>query len=182
MTTKLSRINGNLILKAILAVDDTNGIGKDGKLPWPTIKEDMAFFRTMTSGHAVIMGRKTYQSLPPQFRPLPGRLNIVLSQSCPYDLVEGISAPAVVPNLHRALELLAPSAHPEAFIIGGASLYNDPQVIGALGEVYLTRVRGNHCCDTFAERLVSKLRTDFDVTWSRHVAEGSVEFQKWVRR
>ena len=68
----------------IAAVDDNGGIGKDGKLPWGRLKDDINWFRKVTVGNgnnAVIMGRKTWDSLPKQFRPLPERYNIVLSRN-----------------------------------------------------------------------------------------------------
>lgn len=64
---------------AILAMDEVCGIGKNGALPWH-IPEDMKHFRDLTMGKVVIMGSRTYESLPAQFRPLPGRTNLVLSK------------------------------------------------------------------------------------------------------
>lgn len=63
----------------IAACDDKRGIGIDNKLPW-TNKADMAHFRTTTTGHTVIMGRNTYESIPREFRPLKNRINIVISR------------------------------------------------------------------------------------------------------
>lgn len=76
-------------LAMIAAMSMTNGIGKDGGLPWK-LKGEMAYFRNVTSAvpdsdsgkkNAVIMGRKTWTSIPPKFRPLKGRVNIVISAS-----------------------------------------------------------------------------------------------------
>jgi dihydrofolate reductase len=79
------------------------GIGYQGKLPWPSIKADMAFFKQVTSHvpaagsaaslrtlNAVVMGRKTWESIPPKFRPLPGRLNVVITRGSPSQLGERI--------------------------------------------------------------------------------------------
>lgn len=173
---------GGIALKAILAVDDANGIGKGGELPWPMMPADMAFFKSMTLGRPVIMGRKTYQSLPPKVQPLlPGRLNVVLSKSCPRDLMDGDRCPAVFPTISSALSTISAMPYPEAFIIGGASLYNDAEVVNSLEEVYLTRVAGNYCCDTFAEGLVAHVKKTFHMTWCRHTNDGNLHFQKWTR-
>lgn len=88
---------GKLKLAMVAAMSLTNGIGKDGGLPW-RLKGEMAYFRKVTSyiaedevregaRNAVIMGRKTWASIPPKFRPLNGRLNVVISRtSSPEDL------------------------------------------------------------------------------------------------
>jgi len=67
-------------LTLIVAISDNNVIGANGKVPWH-IPEDLKRFKELTIGHPVIMGRKTYDSLPDKFRPLPDRENIVLSSS-----------------------------------------------------------------------------------------------------
>lgn len=82
---------GKLKLATVAAMTLTNGVGKDGGLPW-RLKGEMAYFRNVTSyvpddeqrqgaRNAVIMGRKTWASIPPKFRPLPGRVNIVISRA-----------------------------------------------------------------------------------------------------
>ncbi len=91
-------------------------IGKDNALPWH-LPEDMAHFKRTTLGHPVIMGRKTWDSLPPKFRPLPGRLNIVVTRDAQWQ-ADGAT---------RALSLdEAASLCPEgsdAWVIGGAQIY-----------------------------------------------------------
>lgn len=83
---------GKLKLAMVAAMSLTNGIGKDGGLPW-RLKGEMAYFRSVTSyvpeqdklrgaRNAVMMGRKTWASIPPKFRPLGGRINIVISRTC----------------------------------------------------------------------------------------------------
>ena len=90
-------------------------IGRDGALPWH-VPEDLARFRALTSGHPVVMGRATWESLPERFRPLPGRENIVLSRTPGY-----VAAGArVVPTMAAALELVAGR---EAWVIGGGAVY-----------------------------------------------------------
>jgi len=86
-------------------------IGRDGTLPWH-LPEDMKHFRTLTTGAAVLMGRRTWESLPPRFRPLPGRRNLVLSRT-PQEGVE------TFPGLQQALAAVSG----DVWVIGGASVY-----------------------------------------------------------
>lgn len=127
----------------ILAIDEKGGIGKDGGIPWKS-PEDMKYFKETTQGHAVVMGRKTYESLPPRTRPLPDRLNIVLSHSVGEG--EGFITQW---NLFDALETAIRQGHEKSFIIGGASVYNEvlkePRDIN---EIHLTLVKGDYNCDT----------------------------------
>jgi len=100
----------------IAAVARNRVIGKDNQLLWH-IPEDMAHFKALTAGHTVIMGRKTWESLPPRFRPLPGRRNIVISGQPAY------AAPGaeLAGSLEKALELASTAA--TVFIIGGEQIY-----------------------------------------------------------
>ncbi|HMN93625.1 MAG TPA: dihydrofolate reductase [Hydrogenophaga sp.] len=91
-------------------------IGKDNQLPWH-LPEDLAHFKRTTLGCPVIMGRKTWESLPPKFRPLPGRPNIVVSRD-PAFTAEGAR---VARSLEAARDLCPPGA--EAWVIGGAQIY-----------------------------------------------------------
>jgi dihydrofolate reductase len=101
----------------IAAVARNRAIGKDNQLLWH-IPEDMAHFKALTAGHPVIMGRKTWESLPPRFRPLPGRRNIVISRQTDY------AAPGaeLADSLDNALARLSAVAGP-AFVIGGEQIY-----------------------------------------------------------
>jgi len=103
-------------LTLIAAVGRNRVIGIHDQLPWH-LPEDLQHFRNVTRGHPVIMGRKTWESLPDAFRPLPERLNIVLSRQAHY-LADGAQ---VADSLAAALELAG--QHPEAFVIGGEQLY-----------------------------------------------------------
>ena len=93
-------------------------IGKDGRLPWQ-LPEDMAHFKRTTNGHPVIMGRKTWDSLPPKFRPLPGRTNIVVTRQPHWQSPGALRAA----SLREALALCP--AGSEAWVIGGAELYRE---------------------------------------------------------
>lgn len=100
----------------IAAVARNRVIGKDNQLLW-NIPEDMAHFKALTAGHPVIMGRKTWESLPARFRPLPDRDNIVVTRNPGY-LAPGA---AVAHSLEDALRKVG--AGKTAFVIGGAELY-----------------------------------------------------------
>ena len=103
-------------LTLIAALARGRAIGRDNTLPWH-LPEDLAHFRRTTQGAPVLMGRKTWDSLPARFRPLPGRRNLVLSRQatlqCP--------GAEVVSSVDQALALCA--GVPQVFVIGGAELY-----------------------------------------------------------
>lgn len=92
-------------------------IGADGRIPW-RIPEDMAHFSDLTAGSTVVMGRATWESLPPRFRPLPGRRNVVLSRDVDY-VAEGAE---VVHDLSTALASTGPAAR-DVWVMGGNAVY-----------------------------------------------------------
>lgn len=97
----------------LIWAQSTSGIiGRDGGIPWQ-VPEDMAHFKTLTTGCTVVMGRRTWESLPPRFRPLPGRRNIVLTRQSDYQ-AEGAD---VVGALDDAV------VGDGAWVIGGAEIY-----------------------------------------------------------
>jgi len=114
-------------LSLIVAMTPEGGIGKDGTLPWKSLKSDMKFFKQTTLGagkNAVVMGRKTWQSIPSKFRPLAGRRNIVISRNpnarAEYDIpdtVPVVSSFAAVEDNLQGIE--------NCFVIGGAAIYNE---------------------------------------------------------
>jgi dihydrofolate reductase len=103
------------VLTLIAAVARNSVIGIDNRLPWH-LPADLRHFKALTLGHTVIMGRKTWESLPANFRPLPGRRNIVVTRNGAYQ-AEGAAIAAALP----AALLVADKD--EAFVIGGAELY-----------------------------------------------------------
>jgi len=125
------------MLSILVAADEANGIGKDNQLLWH-ISDDLKRFRTLTSGHKVIMGRKTFESIG---RPLPNRTNIVISRQ-KHLLIEGC---IVVPSVEAAIALTLPDE--EAFVIGGSEIYH--QLLPRCKRLYLTRVYQLFDADTF---------------------------------
>lgn len=130
----------------IAAVDDAGGIGRGGGLPW-RLSGDMEHFRQVTTGaggdvNAVILGRRTWESLPPRFRPLPGRRNLVITRQ------DGYTAPGAV--LCRDFEEAwsrARAGGGETFVIGGAEIYALALAHPDCARILLTRVAGDHSCD-----------------------------------
>ena len=118
-------------LVLIAALARGRAIGRGNALPWH-LPEDLAHFRRSTQGAPVLMGRRTWASLPERFRPLPGRRNVVLSRQA------GLQCPGaeVVASVPEALALLAGS--PRVFVIGGAELY--AQALPLADELLLTEV------------------------------------------
>jgi dihydrofolate reductase len=102
-------------LTLIAAIARNGVIGKDNALPWH-LPADLRHFKELTTGHAVIMGRRTWESLPEKFRPLPGRQNIVVTRNAGYRA----GGATVVTSLPAAV---AAAQGGEAFVIGGAELY-----------------------------------------------------------
>lgn len=103
-------------------------IGKDGVMPWH-LPEDLAHFKQLTHGCPVIMGRKTWDSIPPKFRPLPGRTNIVITRQTDWQ-AEGARRAG---SLKEALALAG--AVPDIWVIGGAQIYAQAEPLAARVEV-----------------------------------------------
>jgi dihydrofolate reductase len=127
-------------LSVISAVARNGAIGKGNALIWHE-PEDLRHFRRVTMGCAVIMGRKTWDSLPPRFRPLPGRRNLVVTRNAALRL-EGAET---APSLAAALARLEGTA--KAFVIGGGELY--ALALPLADELELTEIDAELDGDTF---------------------------------
>jgi len=129
-------------LLAIVAIDESRVIGNKGALPWH-LPADMAHFRSLTTGHVVLMGRKTWESLPAAYRPLPKRSNIVVSRNgARLGLPEGVLyAPSPEEGVNVARKL-AGELGKDVWVIGGAELYR--ALLPLCDEVHLTVVSGKH--------------------------------------
>lgn len=132
-------------MRCIIACDPAGGIGYRGRLPWEKISGDLSRFKQLTQGQTVIMGRKTWESLP--HKPLPNRINVVVSSS---------SIPEVytIPNCETVdyLELS------DAWIIGGAQLIKSNWY--KINTVHLTKTFSRYECDTFID--LDLLYKEFD--------------------
>ena len=136
------------MISIIVAIGKNRELGKENKLLWH-IPEDFKRFKNLTSGHVVIMGRKTYESLPEKFRPLPSRTNIVITRNqawtplgCTvyHSLEEAIEKEATFASsfAKASADKKASASRGEIFIIGGASIYK--QGIKYADKLYLTLV------------------------------------------
>jgi len=135
----------------IVAAEISDGIGIHNQLPWQ-IKSEMAYFKKMTlfaprgKRNAVVMGRKTYESLPEKFRPLPGRRNIVISKQPDYPHT-GID---VVASFQSALTILAADTDiHRVFVIGGTQVFDTAILHHKLDAIYFTRVLTQINCTLF---------------------------------
>ncbi|MEO6168265.1 MAG: dihydrofolate reductase [Chitinophagales bacterium] len=132
-----------MIISLIVAAAENNVIGKEGKLPWH-LPADMKYFKQTTSGHTVIMGRGTLESLG---KPLPGRTNIVITRQQHY------KAPGctVVSNIKDAVAYANENGTHETFIIGGGDVFS--QSMSLADRIYLTRIFHSFEGDTFFPEL-----------------------------
>jgi dihydrofolate reductase len=122
-------------------MDEARIIGRDGLLPWH-LPEDMAHFKALTMGGVVVMGRKTWDSLPARFRPLPGRINVVVTRNP--DVVSVPEGVHLATSVESALEISRRlvSEQQRIWIIGGAEIYRT--TLPVVDEVHLTQVHGVH--------------------------------------
>ena len=156
-------MNGSREIIIIAAMARNRVIGKDNALPW-SLPEDMARFKALTKGWPCVMGRKTWESLPK--RPLPGRLNIIVSGS-----MDG-NGPRVTPSGGASTEIKVFSSlagaveycadYQKVFICGGASIYR--QAMELANRIELTRLRRDYEGDTFFPEIDT-------VRWSKTSAE-----------
>lgn len=166
-----------LSLTLILAATPSLGIGKAGTLPWPQLRKEMGYFKRVTARvppsqsaggarkrvNAVVMGRKTWDSIPERFRPLEGRLNVVVTRTpeafaAAHEGKGEVEGPIAVGSVTEAVERLqafgsgAGEAGPEierVFVIGGATIYDAAMKLAQTERVLLTEIREEYECDTF---------------------------------
>jgi dihydrofolate reductase len=139
------------IVSIIVAMDEKRGIGKNSSLLFK-IPEDFKRMSAITSGHPIIMGRKTWESIPENRRPLPRRYNIVITRDLRFkidDLREGEGF-GIVNTLENAIEKAKKSpGSEEIFIFGGGQIFKEAMEKGLVDKLYLTIVEGDYGADTF---------------------------------
>ncbi len=121
-------------------------IGKDNQMPWH-LPEDLAHFKRVTLGQPVIMGRKTWDSLPARFRPLPGRLNIVVTRQSDWHAEGALRAASI----EDAMRLCGDA--PQAWIMGGAEIYRQAEPLASTAVV--TEIDADFEGDAFAPTLAT---------------------------
>ncbi|XP_009612175.1 bifunctional dihydrofolate reductase-thymidylate synthase [Nicotiana tabacum] len=144
--------------QVVVAATRNMGIGKEGKLPW-RLPSDLKFFKGITGTtsdpsrkNAVIMGRKTWESIPLEYRPLPGRLNVVLTRSGSFDIATAENV-VICGSLGSALQLLAASPYglsiENVFVIGGGEIFRDSLNAHGCDAIHITEIETDIECDTF---------------------------------
>ena len=128
-----------MIISIIVAMDETRGIGVEGRLPW-YLPADLKRFKSLTMGHHLIMGRKTFASIG---RPLPGRTTIIVTRDQSFQ-PEGC---LVAHSLETALEFARLDLENEVFVIGGAEIF--VQAIELADRIYLTQVHSSLPADVY---------------------------------
>ena len=159
------------MITMIWAEDDCHGIGRQQAIPWH-IPDDMAFFRQTTLDHAVIMGRKTFESIG---RPLPRRTNFVLTHQ-PEKLPSGVRAFSSYEELLASLEKTE-----KYYVIGGSTVYC--RLMAVADELLITKVKGDFQCDVFAPEVDEQkfmLQEQRPGTSSSAVPDHV--FQRWIKR
>ena len=139
-------------------------IGKDNQMPWH-LPEDLAHFKRVTLGQPVIMGRKTWDSLPARFRPLPGRLNIVVTRQSDWQADGALRAGAIEEAMHLCGDT------PNAWIMGGAEIYRQAEPLASTAVV--TEIDADFEGDAFAPVLGPDWR---EVQREAHTAANGMGF------
>lgn len=130
-----------MIVSIIAAIGKNGELGKDNKLLW-SLPEDLKLFRKLTTGHHLIVGRKTFESIG---KPLPNRISVVIS-SKQYPNQENL---IYVPSLEAALEVCQQSGDAEVFVIGGGTIYQKSLEQNVVDKMYISRVNYDGPADTF---------------------------------
>ena len=141
-TEEISEVKKNAELTIIVAAGENDAIGKDNKLIWH-LSDDLKRFKTLTNGHHIIMGRKTFESFP---KPLPNRTHIVITRQINYHAPEEV---IIANSLENAITLVQDDIQP--FIIGGGEIYK--QAMDLAHKIELTCVHENFEADTFFPKI-----------------------------
>ena len=160
-----------MALNLIYACADNGVIGRDNTLPWH-LPEDLAHFRQLTMGCPVLMGRKTWDSLPPRFRPLPGRRNLVLTRQADWHAEGAIRVTSIAEALAQC------PAGQDLWVIGGAEVY--AMALPLADRLEITEVHVQVEGDAVAPRIDSQ--TWPEVARSRHTAANGTDYSFVTRQ
>jgi dihydrofolate reductase len=168
----------------VVAADQNHGIGRDNRLPWPRLRADLAHLKTITTTtrrpgarNAVIMGRHTWESVPPRFRPLPQRLNLIVSHadlSLPGDARQ-------VESLDQALASATLAEVELVFVLGGGQLFAQAVRDPRCRIIYYTRIGGVFNCDTFFPPFEEEFAL-VEAEPPHHEAGVSYQIERWRAR
>lgn len=135
-------------MNIIVAYCKNRGIGMANRLPWRSSK-DMAHFKNLTIGdgnNAVIMGSKTWNSLPKQFKPLPKRVNLILSRNSKLDYPKNVH---IFPNIAAVKQFCKKKKYDQVWVIGGQNIYEQFIVDPDINNIYVTYIDRFFTCDAF---------------------------------
>jgi dihydrofolate reductase len=132
------------MLSLIVATDENKLIGNNNQLPWH-LPADLAHFKNLTQNNIVVMGRKTYDSLPEQYRPLPNRKNVIISRNSSLKIAD-CEVFSSLETMIKAFEVKA-----KLMIIGGMSIYE--QALPLVDKIYLTTIHHKFTGDAFFPKL-----------------------------
>ena len=147
-----------MIVSLIVAMDLLGGIGKDNRLPWH-LHSDLKRFKSLTMGHHMVMGRKTYETIG---KPLPGRTMVIITRRKAYHPKGCI----VVNSIEEATRFAETNHEDEVFIIGGGEIFK--QAIGLGKKIYLTTVHTETGADVFFPRIDW---VDWSLVWSEDIPQ-----------
>jgi dihydrofolate reductase len=153
-------------ISLIVAIAENNAIGLNNDLLW-RLPNDMKYFREITSGHHIITGRKNYISIPPKFRPLPNRTNLVLTRNTDFT-EEGCH---IFNNLESAIEFAKKNKETELFIIGGGQIYKEALEKNLIDKMYITHVHHHFEADTFFPAIAENV-------WTKTTSESKPQDEK----
>jgi len=139
----------------IVAIDENRGIGKGGALPWH-LPGDLKYFKKMTihgssdsKQNAVIMGRKTWESIPEKFRPLSGRMNLVLTRNPRFQAPEGVLTASSLQDALQTLDQLNRDQKiQDIFVIGGEQVFKESMNLSDCRQLFVTHILETYSCDT----------------------------------
>jgi len=167
-----------MILSVVVAASIENAIGKDNQLLWK-LPNDLKFFKNLTWGMPILMGRKTFESIGS--KALPGRMNIVLTRQS--TLIQGSQLLVAAESMEHAMALAEKSGYKELFVIGGSELYR--QIIPEADNIYLTRVDGKFPdADTYIDAID---QTKFQLVSTEEMPKDekhhyAYRFETWQRK
>jgi len=156
----------------IASIGENRALGKKNQLLWH-ISEDLKRFKKITLGHPIIMGRKTYESIG---RPLPGRLNIIITRNLKYQ-PQGVT---VCNSVEQALKTASQKKYKKVFIIGGGEIYK--QTIDMADKLYLTIVDGNFEADIFFPEYEEKFQLVEKTAATDTNSSYKYVFTEWKRK
>lgn len=162
----------------IAAIDKNRGLGRENSLAW-SLPSDMKYFKKITTTtqdplkqNAVLMGRKTWESIPQKYRPLPNRINVILSKT----IAQSSNLDAeVFSDLDLAFKSLNDNPQVESiFVIGGASIYNQTLKQAKFDRIFITDIKQEFKCDSFLDPLPDNY--DLEDT-SKLISENEIDFE-----